>query len=108
MAGKEAMEGVYVLVTRDDISKAVCEVAPKYGAVRVSLFGSHARGDADESSDVDLVVDFDRPIGFALGGMFLDLEELLGCDVDIVCGASQLYPHVRESFEREKVTVYAK
>lgn len=94
------------MLTRRDIENAVSEVAPKYGVVKVSLFGSHARGDADESSDVDLVVDFDRPIGFALGGMFLELEERLGCDVDIVCGVDQLYPFVRKAFEQEAVAIY--
>lgn len=84
----------------------MADVAPKYGAVRVRLFGSYARGEANESSDVDLVVDFERPIGFALGGMFLDLEERLGCDVDIVCGADQLYPFVRASFDEEAVAIY--
>ena len=94
------------MLTRSDIEKAVADVAPKYGAVRVRLFGSHARGEATEASDVDLVVDFEKPIGFALGGMFLDLEERLGCDVDIVCGADQLYPFVRESFDQEAVAIY--
>lgn len=94
------------MLTRDDIEKAVADVAPKYGAVRVRLFGSHARGEANESSDVDLVVDFERLIGFALGGMFLDLEERLSCDVDIVCGADQLYPFVRASFDEEAVAIY--
>lgn len=96
----------FPLVSRGDIEKVVSEVAPKYGAVKVRLFGSHARGEATESSDVDLVVDFERPIGFALGGMFLELEERLGCDVDIVCGADQLYPFVRESFDKDEVTIY--
>lgn len=94
------------MLTRGDIEKAVADVAPKYGAVRVRLFGSHARGEANESSDVDLVVDFEKPIGFSLGGMFLDLEERLGCDVDIVCGADQLYPFVRKSFDEEAVAIY--
>lgn len=93
---------------RSDIQEAVSDIVPEYGARRVMLFGSHARGDADESSDVDLVIDFDRPIGFALGGLYLALEERLGCDVDIVCGADQLYPPVREAFEREAVAIYEK
>lgn len=108
MMVKRPMMGFVELISRGDIEKAVSEVAPKYGAVKVCLFGSHARGEANESSDVDLVVDFERPIGFALGGMYLELEERLGCKVDIVCGADQLYPFVRDSFEDEGVTIYGK
>lgn len=106
MMGKESWMGGRVLISRSDIEKAVSEVAPKYGAVKVSLFGSHARGEATESSDVDLVVDFESPIGFALGGMYLELEKRLGCDVDIVCGAEMLYPFVRDSYEQDGVTIY--
>ncbi|WP_165248966.1 nucleotidyltransferase family protein [Adlercreutzia sp. ZJ141] len=94
------------MLTRDDITTAVAQVAPKYGVRRAHLFGSYARGDACAESDVDLVIELEKPLGFALGGLYLDLEKQLGCDVDIICGADRLYPFVREAFERDKVSVY--
>jgi uncharacterized protein len=55
-----------------------------YGVKSLALFGSVARGEAHPDSDVDLLVEFDRPVGlFGLVALQLRLEELLGCSVDI-------------------------
>src|SRR5712691_4480683 len=66
---------------RDDILR----IAAQYGAYNVRIFGSVARGEADEKSDIDLLVNMEsgRSI-FALGGLVSDLEDLLGCNVDVV------------------------
>jgi predicted nucleotidyltransferase len=66
---------------REDILRT----ASQYGAYNVRIFGSVARGDADEKSDLDLLVDLEAGRSlFDLGGLLTDLEELLGCPVDIV------------------------
>ncbi len=51
----------------------------------VRVFGSVARGEADAESDIDLLVDMEpgRTL-FDIGGLLMDLEELLGCNVDVV------------------------
>ena len=55
-----------------------------YGVKSLALFGSVARGEARPDSDVDLLVEFDRPVGlFGLVALQLRLEELLGYPVDI-------------------------
>ena len=55
-----------------------------FGVKSLALFGSVARGEARPDSDVDLLVEFDRPVGlFGLVALQLRLEELLGCPVDI-------------------------
>lgn len=66
---------------RDDILR----IAAKYGAYNVRVFGSVARGEADSKSDIDLLVDMEpgRSL-FDLGGLLVDLEDLLGCNVDVV------------------------
>jgi predicted nucleotidyltransferase len=74
--------------TRDDILRRreqIIELAGRYGASDVRLFGSHARGDATPSSDVDLLVRFEP--GRSLldqGGLLMDLRELLDAEVDVV------------------------
>jgi len=70
-----------VRVRREDI----LQTAAQYGASNVRIFGSVARGDTDEQSDVDFLVDMEvgRSL-FDLGGLLTDLENLLGCSVDIV------------------------
>jgi hypothetical protein len=58
------------------------------GASRVRIFGAVARGDATESSDIDFLVDLDDDRGlFDLGGLLVDLQELLGHDVDVITDA---------------------
>jgi predicted nucleotidyltransferase len=66
---------------RDDILR----IAAQYGAYNVRIFGSVARGEADEKSDIDLLVNMEpgRSL-FDLGGLLSDLEDLLGCNVDVV------------------------
>ena len=66
---------------RDDILQAAAE----RGAYNVRVFGSVARGEASSESDLDLLVDLEpnRSL-FDLGGLLADLEDLLGCRVDVV------------------------
>ena len=66
---------------REDIYR----IATKYGARNVRIFGSVVRGEADQESDVDFLVDMEPGRSLLdLGGMLVDLEELLGRPVDIV------------------------
>ena len=63
----------------------ILEIAAKHGAYNVRLFGSVARGEADEQSDVDILVELEPEKSlFDLGGLLMDLERLLGCRVDVV------------------------
>lgn len=60
------------------------------------VFGSVARGDTSTSSDVDFLVDLDEGRGlFDLGGLLMDLRDLLGCEVDVTTEAG-LRPRVAE------------
>lgn len=61
------------------------QIAEKNGATRIRVFGSVARGDTDNNSDIDLLVDLeeDRSL-FDLGGLQYDLQELLAVPVDVV------------------------
>lgn len=63
----------------------ILDIAARYGAHDVRLFGSVARGDQTEASDLDLVVRFDPDRSlFDHGGLLMDLRELLGMKVDVV------------------------
>jgi len=84
---------------RDQILK----IAAKRGAKRIRLFGSAARGDSGPGSDVDFLVEFEP--GRSLldqGGLLMDLQELLGCKVDVVSERA-LRPRYRERVLREAV-----
>jgi len=72
-------------ITINDIKNTVGRLAEQYGAERIYLFGSYARGEAKPNSDVDLRIDKGRIRGlFALGGLRSDLEESLGLAVDLL------------------------
>ena len=71
-----------------DIQPIVAELAQKYGAQRVYLFGSYAWGDMDEASDVDLRIDKGRIKGLELASLLLDLEDALGVSVDLISTGS--------------------
>ncbi len=76
-----------------------------HGVKSLALFGSVARGEARLDSDVDLLVEFDRPVGlFGLVALQLRLEELLGCPVDIGTWDSLKAP-VRSHVLEECVTI---
>ncbi len=60
-------------------------IAAKHGAYNVRVFGSVARGDAGPSSDVDLLVEAGSVTSsWFPAGLILDLEDLLGCRVEVV------------------------
>ena len=64
---------------------AIIDLAATHGASDVRIVGSVARGDATESSDVDLIVRFEpgRSL-FDHGGLVMDLRDLLGTGVDVI------------------------
>ncbi len=83
----------------------ILRVAATHGAHNVRVFGSVARGSARSESDVDLLVDIDTDRrGFEFFGILedlrRDLEELLGCSVDV---AESVQGHAREAVERDIV-----
>ena len=63
----------------------IIAIAAKHGAYNVRIFGSVARNESDSASDLDLLVDMgpERSL-LDLGGLLMDLQELLGCQVDVV------------------------
>jgi uncharacterized protein len=63
----------------------ILKLARSYGAGNVRIFGSVARRDADEESDVDILVEPGPQTSLLdLGGLQMDLQDLLGCKVDLV------------------------
>jgi hypothetical protein len=76
-------------------------VARRHGATRLRVFGSWARSAADETSDLDVLADFEPGRSLLdLIGLKQDLEDLLGCKVDVVTEDS-LSPYLREQILRQ-------
>jgi uncharacterized protein len=81
----------------------ILDIAAKHGGYNVRIFGSVARGEDDEHSDVDMLVELapGRSL-FDLGGVLTDSEKLLGCKVDVVTERG-LRKRIRERVLQEAV-----
>jgi hypothetical protein len=86
---------------RDEILR----IAASHGARDVRVFGSLARGEAGPDSDIDNLVKLDPGRSLLdIVAIKQDLEELLGCDVDVVTEAA-ISPYIREEVLREAVSL---
>jgi predicted nucleotidyltransferase len=83
----------------------ILRLAAKHGASNVRVFGSVARGEAGPDSDVDFLVDVGpERTSFFPGGLIVDLEDLLGCAVDIAT-ENGLHWYIRERVLKEVVSL---
>jgi uncharacterized protein len=76
------------MTTKEQITSILREELPRlkelYPIRSLALFGSYSRGDQSEVSDVDILVEFDKPVGFEFIALAEELETLLGVSVDLV------------------------
>lgn len=82
-------------LSESDTNKII-EICKNNDISYCALFGSFARGDAAEKSDIDLLVRFSRPIGWAFYGIAEDLELALGREVGLATEA-MLNKRIRDS-----------
>ena len=105
-----------MIYTIDEIRQIVTPIAEKYCLPTIYLFGSYARGTANERSDVDLLVDTTgtqlRSL-LTLGALYNDLEEALGKRIDLITVSSlrqrtQIPSEeaFRDTVWKEKVSLY--
>ncbi len=79
----------------------ILALAERHGVADVRVFGSMARGDADDAGDVDLLVSLPPgKTGLALGALLMDVQDLLQRRVEVVTEKS-LHPAFREHVLRE-------
>ncbi len=89
----------------DRLNAEVPSLKRKYGIKSLAVFGSMARGDDHEASDVDVLVTFDGPATFrGFLGLKLDLEDLFGRPVDLGT-PDTLRPEILSSVERDLIHV---
>ena len=92
--------------TIEEIKTVVEPIARKYGVERVYLFGSYARGDVTENSDIDLRVDKGSLKGmFALCGLYTEIEEALQMKIDVLTTGSMENDFLHK-IRKEEVLLY--
>jgi uncharacterized protein len=90
-----------------DIDKElIARIAKEHGVTSMSLFGSTARGEDHQSSDIDLLVDFEPGRSLIdLVRLERELSEAFNLDFDVLTPNS-LHPRIRERVNREKLSIY--
>ena len=79
--------------------------AVQYGIQKIGLFGSVARGEHHEGSDVDVCFEGVPKGFFAVGGLKMDLEQLFGCSVDVVRIREKMDSFFKEQIIKEVIYV---
>lgn len=96
----------------EEIKEIAAPIAKQYDIEKIYLFGSYARGEATEKSDLDFIIDAPNIRGlFELGGLYSDLESAFQKEIDLVTkGALINNSHIRfkNNLEREKLLIYDK
>lgn len=96
--------GIYELLT--DKRESILKIAAQHGAYSVRVFGSVARGEATETSDIDFWVDYDleKITPWFPVGLIHDLEDLLKRKVDVV-PANSVHPFIRDRIFKEAIAI---
>lgn len=96
------------MLTIEKIKEIITPICKKYGVKRAYLFGSYARNEATEKSDVDIRIKSGKIRGlFQLSGFRLDLVEALGTEVDLLSVLPDpQFKRFRENLKRDEILLY--
>jgi uncharacterized protein len=86
------------------VSKLKADLALKYGISRIGIFGSVARNEASEESDIDIVVEMEPDL-FKRAALQAELEDLLHRSVDVVRYSKRMNPHLKQRIDSEVLYV---
>lgn len=95
-------------MTSQTMTSLIADYFKTQPVLKAWIFGSYSRGEQRADSDVDILILPDKSQHFSLftlSGMYEDLKELLGREVDLITYGG-LMPFARESAERDKILIY--
>ena len=96
-----------MILSIDEIREKIRPICEQYKIEKVWLFGSYARGEAREDSDVDFHIKTTEEMRFLeLGGLYADLEEALGKEIDMITRIPEEYKIFKKYVEREEILIY--
>jgi len=82
------------------------ELKEKYKVKEIGIFGSYARGEQQKTSDIDILVEFEEPVGWEIVDLHECLEKILGVKVDLVTrGAVMRKPLLWQSIKENLINV---
>lgn len=99
-----------MVYTIDEIKDKIIPIAEQYNLSKVYLFGSYARGEADENSDIDIALEIEDESRYM--DIYVILSRVFNCDVDILLVNDLLNPRtnigtlVKKNFLHDRVLIY--
>jgi len=94
------------LILKEEIKDKIISILVKHGIKRILVFGSHARNEATQTSDIDLIVDF--PEGTSLldhVGIEIELSEALNMKIDLL-SRNGISPYIKDHILKEVIVIY--
>lgn len=95
-------------MTREDVlatlRKHKPELQKKYPLASIELFGSYARNEQTPESDVDVIVEFNEPVGIEFVDLLIELETILGKPVDLI-SKKTMRPKLKPFIEPDLIAV---
>jgi uncharacterized protein len=88
-----------------DIKKKIIPILKKYDIKKASIFGSVARGEQNRTSDLDILVEMGKPLGFEFVGLQMDIEKAIGRKVDLLTYKS-VHPALKKIILNSQVKIY--
>ncbi len=87
-----------------ELKKKIIPVLKRNGVVKAGIFGSYARGEAKKNSDIDILIESPKGIGFGFAGIQLELENKLNKKVDLLSYRG-IHPLLKERILMEEVKI---
>ena len=88
------------------LRKQLPELRERYGVKSLRIFGSYARGEQTPESDVDILVELEKPIGLRFFELWDYLESILGARVDLLTpGALRRKPRLQQRVQEDLINV---
>ena len=96
---------VYLKECKSKLSEFKSQFGDKFGIIRLGIFGSVAREENTENSDIDIVVEVKKPSLTIMYELEQSLKALFGCDVDLVRYRQSLRPLFKSNIQKDVVFV---
>ncbi|MEK6856355.1 MAG: nucleotidyltransferase family protein [Nanoarchaeota archaeon] len=90
--------------TISKIKSKIIKILKKYGIIKAGIFGSYARGEQNKNSDVDILVELSKPLGFEFAGLQDKLSKILKKKVDLVT-YNGLSPYIKETILNDEIKI---
>jgi uncharacterized protein len=94
-------------MSRQELNQVIVNYLSKYQATKIGVFGSYARGEETSSSDLDLLVSFQKPFGLLqLVRMERELSEMIGTKVDMVTERALKNEKLKKYIQQDLQIIY--